>query len=228
MTIESDLNSIAESLKVIALHIANPLVTVGEDVKPSKAGRKAKGEVNGVATAPSAAASPTTTDAPDAAAPSLPETPAPSATPKQVGTKEAMKAAVLAYRDATDQDTALKLLTAVGAENFGAVNPALYQQVTDAAVAALAALKPAAKTLDPFGDDDETPAAVTLVLADVKKAFVARQKDVAESALLGVLKELGAIGVGAPGTPPAPSLKHLAADKFAAAIAAVNALPKTK
>ena len=138
-----------------------------------------------------------------------------------------MKKAVLAYRDATDQDTALKLLTDAGAENFGAVNPALYQQVTDAAVAALAALKPAAKTLDPFGDDDETPAA-PVELKDVKAAFVKRQKDVSETALLEVLKQLGAIGQGAPGTPPAPSLKYLAADKYAAAIAAVNALPKTK
>jgi len=99
--------------------------------------------------------------------------------------------------------------------------------VTDAAVAALAALKPA-KVADPFGDDDETPATPVLVLADVKKAFVGRQKDVSESALLDVLKTLGAVGPGAPGTPPAPSLKHLTADKFAAAVAAVNALPKTK
>jgi hypothetical protein len=227
MTIESDLNSIAESLKVIALHIANPFVTVGEDVKPSKAGRKAKGEVNGEAVKAESAAV-VTTSPPATTLPADAVTAPVTATPTQIGTKEAMKAAVLAYRDATDQDTALKLLTAVGAENFGAVNPSLYQQVTDAAVAALAALKPAAKTLDPFGDDDETPAAVTLVLADVKKAFVARQKDVAESALLGVLKELGAIGAGAPGTAPAPSLKHLDASKFAAAIAAVNALPKTK
>jgi hypothetical protein len=195
---------------------------------PSKAGRKAKGEVDGVATTPtvvSAAASPTTTAAP-AAASSQPATPAQSATPVAVGTKEAMKAAVLAYRDATNQDTALKLLTDVGAENFGAVNPALYQQVTDAAVAALAAVKPV-KAADPFGDDDE-PTAPALMLKDVKAAFVARQKEVTESALLGVLKELGAVGPGAPGQPAAPSLKHLAADKFAAAIAAVNALPKTK
>ena len=229
MTIESDLTSIAESLKVIALHIANPLVTIGEDAKPSKAGRKAKGEVDGKAVAVSAAEPVTTSEAQPAEGKSVEKPTSPTTNASTaIGTKEAMKAAVLAYRDATDQDTALKLLTAVGAENFGAVNPALYQQVTDAAVAALAALKPAAKTLDPFGDDDETPAAPTLMLADVKKAFVARQKDVSEAALLGVLKELGAVGAGAPGTPPAPSLKHLAADKFAAAIAAVNALPRTK
>ena len=230
MTIESDLTSIAESLKVIALHIANPLVTIGEDAKPSKAGRKAKGEVDGKAVAVSAAEPVTTSEAQPAEGKSVEKPTSPTTNASTaIGTKEAMKAAVLAYRDATDQDTALKLLTAVGAENFGAVNPALYQQVTDAAVAALAALqKPAAKTLDPFGDDDETPAAPALLLADVKKAFVARQKDVSEAALLGVLKELGAVGAGAPGTPPAPSLKHLAADKFAAAIAAVNALPRTK
>lgn len=188
---------------------------------PSKAGRKAKGEVDGAAVTPKETPKDT---APAATAAATPAT----ETPKQVGTKEAMKAAVLAYRDATNQDTALKILTAVGAENFGAVNPALYQQVTDAAVAALAALKPVPKS-DPFGDDDDDDGtAPTVVLADVKKAFVARQKDVSESALLDVLKSLGAIGPGAPGTPPAPSLKHLDASKFAAAIAAVNALPKTK
>ena len=225
MTIESDLNSIAESLKVIALYIANPLVVVGEDKPARKPGRPAKGEADGKAVA-AAAISPETTAPAAQAVETAPAAGAVTPASKQVGTKEAMKAAVLAYRDATNQDTALKLLTDVGAENFGAVNPALYQQVTDAAVAALAALKPAKS---PFDDDDDlAPAAPALGLADVKKAFVARQKDVSEAALLGVLKELGAIGPGAPGTPPAPSLKHLAADKFAAAIAAVNALPKTK
>ena len=214
MTIEAKLDRMIELLESIDKGAGAPTV--------KKAGRPAKGEVNGEAVKPAAEpAQPEPTAASPATAPA-------AEAPKQVGTKDAMKAAVIAYRDATDQDTALKLLTAVGAENFGAVNPALYQQVTDAAVAALAAVKPAAKTLDPFGDDDETPAAQTYVLADVKKAFVARQKDVSEAALLGVLKELGAIGPGAPGTPPAPSLKHLTADKFAQAIAAVNALPKTK
>ena len=139
-----------------------------------------------------------------------------------------MKKAVLAYRDATDQATALKLLTDVGAENFGAVDPAKYQQVTDAANAALAALKPVVAEVDPFGDDEIPAAAPALTLADVKTAFVKRQKDVSESALLGVLKDLGAMGPAAPGKPAAPSLKYLDASKFAAAIAAVNALPKTK
>lgn len=198
------------------------------DAPAPKRGRPVKGEVNGEAVkAESAAVVSTSTSATTTAASVAQETAA--ATPKQVGTKEAMKAAVLAYRDATDQDTALKLLTDVGAENFGSVNPALYQQVTDAAVAALAATqKPAAKVKSPFDDDDEPAAAPAVELKDVKAAFVKRQKDVSEAALLGVLKELRAIGPGAPGTPPAPSLKHLAADKFAAAIAAVNALPKTK
>src|ERR1700675_449695 len=213
MTIEAKLDKLIELTELL----------VAASGTPAQAGRKGKGETDRKAVAPEKT---TAVEAPGQAIDTPPATQASPAA--QVGTKEAMKAAVLAYRDATNQDTALKLLTAVGAENFGAVNPALYQQVTDAAVAALAALKPAAKTLDPFGDDDETPAAVTLVLADVKKAFVARQKDVAESALLGVLKELGAIGAGAPGTAPAPSLKHLDASKFAAAIAAVQNLPKTK
>jgi hypothetical protein len=191
-------------------------------VTASKAGRKAKGEVDGKAVAPESTAAPAAT----------PTATTPAAGPvvsKPVGDKETMKRAVLAYRDATDQATALKLLTDVGAENFGSVKPELYQQVTDAAIAALAAVsKPAAKEADPFGDDDETPAAPALVLADVKKAFVARQKDVSESALLEVLKNLGAVGAGAPGQPLTPSLKHLAADKFAAAIEAVQKLPKTK
>ena len=204
----------------------------GEDAPKKTRGRPAKGEENGKAVAPeksadvaTPAATPSTTSA---ASTAVPDAAVPATAQVQKGDKETMKKAVLAYRDATDQDTALKLLTDVGAENFGAVNPALYQQVTDAAVAALAALKPAAKTLDPFGDDDETPAAPAVELKDVKAAFVKRQKDVSETALLEVLKQLGAIGQGAPGTPPAPSLKYLAADKYAAAIAAVNALPKTK
>ena len=211
MTIEAKLDRMIELLEAL---------NAGE--KPSKAGRKAKGEVNGEAVKPE-----TTVTAPtEAAAPVVAQTAAASVA---VGTKEAMKAAVLAYRDATDQATALKLLSDVGAENFGAVKPELYQQVTDAAVAALAAVsKPAVKEVDPFGDEDETPAAPAVELKDVKAAFVKRQKDVSETALLAVLKDLGALGAGAPGQPPTPSLKHLDASKFAAAIAAVNALPKTK
>ncbi len=209
MTIEAQLDRIIELLEAKA------------DAPAPKRGRPAKGETDGKAAVPEKT---TAVEAPGAAIEVPPATPL-----SPVGTKEAMKAAVLAYRDATDQDTALKLLTDVGAENFGAVPPNLYQQVTDAAVAALAAVqKPAAKVKSPFDDDDETPAAPAVELKDVKAAFVKRQKDVSEAALLGVLKELGAIGPGAPGTPPTPSLKHLAADKFAAAIAAVNALPKTK
>ena len=221
MTIEAKLDKLIELTE---------LLVAGAGAAPPKAGRKAKGEVDGVATK----AATTQTAEPASVQTTAPVTATPAPT-VAVGTKEAMKAAVLAYRDATNQDIALKLLTDVGAENFGAVNPALFQQVTDAAIAALAAVKPvvvaAAKVVDPFGDDDETPAvaaAPALVLADVKKAFVSRQKDVSESALLGVLIALGAIGTAAPGKPAAPSLKHLTADKFAAAVAAVNALPKTK
>lgn len=213
MTIEAQLDRIIELLEAKA------------DSPAPKRGRPAKGEVDGAATKPATTATETAAPAQETAKAAA----SPATTVAAVGTKEAMKAAVLAYRDATDQDTALKLLTDVGAENFGAVPPNLYQQVTDAAVAALAAVqKPAAKVKSPFDDDDETPAAPAVELKDVKAAFVKRQKDVSEAALLGVLKELGAIRPGAPGTPPAPSLKHLAADKFAAAIAAVNALPKTK
>lgn len=212
MTIEAQLDRIIELLESKA-----------DAPAPAarKPGRPAKGETEGKAVVPEKAT------AAEPAGAAIDPTPATSLPP--VGTKEAMKAAVLAYRDATSQEVALKLLTDVGAENFGSVNPALYQQVTDAAVAALAATqKPAAKVKSPFDDDDEPAAAPAVELKDVKAAFVKRQKDVSEAALLGVLKELGAIGPGAPGTPPAPSLKHLAADKFAAAIAAVNALPKTK
>ena len=215
MTIEAKLDKLIELTE---------LLVASAGATPSKAGRKARGEIEGKAVAPEK------TTAAEAPSEAIDPTPATKVSPPaQVGTKEAMKAAVLAYRDVTDQATALKLLSDVGAENFGGVPPALFQQVTDAAVAALAATqKPVVKEVDPFGDDDETPAAPTYVLADVKKAFMSRRKDVAESALLGVLKELGAIGPGAPGTPPAPSLKHLTADKFAAAIAAVQALPKVK
>ncbi len=213
MTIEAKLDRLIELVEGLSSGCA---------VKESKAGRKAKGEVDGKAVAPSEST----------AAPAQPTTATtPAAAPVVLGTKEAMKAAVLAYRDATDQATALKLLTDVGAENFGAVKPELYQQVTDAAVAALAAVsKPAAKAVDPFDDDDigGSVALPVVELKDVKAAFVKRQKDVSEAALLAVLKDLGALGAGAPGQPPTPSLKHLDASKFAAAIAAVQALPKTK
>jgi hypothetical protein len=138
-----------------------------------------------------------------------------------------MKKAVLAYKDATDQATALKLLTDVGAENFGAVKPEFYQQVQDAAVAALAALKPAVKEVDPFGDDDVAATAPVLTLQDVKTAFVKRQKDTAESALTGILIELGAVGPG-PNGAPTPSLKLLKPELFGAAIEKLHLLPKTK
>jgi hypothetical protein len=211
MTIEAKLDRIIEILEAAV----NPPV--------SKAGRKARGEVDGKAVAPAVKE--------EAVTETLQETSTKPATTAAapVGNKDEMKKAVLAYRDATDQATALKLLTAVGAENFGAVKPEFYQQVQDAAVAALAALKTVVKEVDPFGDDDEpAAAAVTLTLKDVKEVFKKRQAEVTESALLGVLTELGAVSQGAPGQPPAPSLKALTADKFAAAVAAVNALPKTK
>ncbi len=207
---------------------ANTAALLGGEA-PSKRGRKAKGEVDGVAVTAAAPVEQTTPAPAQIAAPVATATSTITpASPVQVGTKEAMKAAVLAYRDATDQATALKLLTDVGAENFGAVDPAKYQQVTDAANAALAALKPVVAEVDPFGDDEIPAAALTLTLADVKTAFVKRQKDVSESALLGVLKDLGAMGPAAPGKPAAPSLKYLDASKFAQAVAAVAALPKTK
>ena len=244
MSIEETLDRLATNVAMIAGAIStlaeavngtykgNPIYKdhSGEPSVPPAAlktrGRPARGETDGKAVAPEK------TTAAEPAGAAIDPTPATKVSPPaQVGTKDAMKAAVLAYRDVTDQDTALTLLTAVGAENWGTVPPHLYQQVTDSAVAALAALqKPPVKEVDPFDDDDigGSVALPVVALADVKKAFVARQKDVSESALLGVLKTLGAVGAGAPGDPPAPSLKHLAADKFAAAIEAVQKLPKTK
>ena len=236
MTIEETLDRLATNVAMIAGAIStlaeavngtykgNPIYAQqqaappADDAKPSKAGRKAKGEVDGKAVAPETTATPA----------AIPTVTTPAATPVVLGNKEDMKKAVLAYKDATDQATALKLLTDVGAENFGAVKPELYQQVTDAAIAALASVsKPVVKEVDPFADSDED-VAPTVTLTDVKKAFVGRQKDVSESALLDVLKSLGAVGAGAPGQPLTPSLKFLAADKFAAAIELVSKLPKTK
>ena len=124
MTIEAKLDKLIELTELL----------VAANGTPTKAGRKAKGEVDGKAVAPETTATPAAT----------PTATTPAATPVVLGNKEDMKKAVLAYRDATDQATALKLLTDVGAENFGAVKPEFYQQVTDAAVAALAAVsKPA-------------------------------------------------------------------------------------
>lgn len=245
MSIEETLDRLATNVAMIAGAIStlaeavngtykgNPIYAQqqatppADDPKPKKAGRPAKGEADGQAVKPDASTAAATVAA--TATAKEPSASPTSETPKQVGTKEAMKAAVLAYRDATDQATALKLLTDVGAENFGTVKPEDWQKVTDAAVAVLAAVsKPVVKEVDPFGDDSDEPAAApTVVLADVKKAFVARQKEVAESALTGVLLALGASAPG-PGGAIVPSLKHLDPSKFAEAIAKVNALPKTK
>ena len=221
MTIEAKLDRIIEILETKGDKWIGGLT---ETSSPPKTARKAKADSDG-----KAAAALTVTEQEPASA-SIPIPSAQSAAPvtAPVGNKDDMKKAVLAYRDATDQETALKLLTAVGAENFGAVKPEFFQQVTDAAVAALAAVKPvAAKVADPFGDDEEA-AAVVLTLADVKKVVVKRQKDVSEAALLGVLTELGAVAPGAPGQPAGPSLKALDPSKFALAIEKFLGLPKTK
>src|ERR1700677_931292 len=118
MTIEAKLDKLIELTELLVASAGG-----NTPAAPKTRGRPAKGEVNGEAVKPAVEpAAATAVDASPATAPA-------AETPKQIGTKEAMKAAVLAYRDATSQDIALKLLTDVGAENFGAVNPALYQQV---------------------------------------------------------------------------------------------------
>jgi hypothetical protein len=150
--------------------------------------------------------------------------------PTQVGTMEAMRAAVLAYRDATNQETALKCLTDVGADNFTKVPPNLYQQVTDAAIAALAALTPAAPPTvaeDPFALPGSPDKAASLTLADVRAAFLKAQKTAGDKPLMALLAELGATAPGANGV-AAPSLKALDPSKFQLAIDKLAALPKTK
>jgi hypothetical protein len=221
-------------------------LTVGQQIidaqlhaaEPSKRGRKAKGEVNGVAVAPAAApaATPAATEVSASAASISPsDDPFADAAPAApVATQAQMRAAILALRDATDQATALAVMKKYGAENFGAVKEADYGSIVRDATAALPAVKVVVD--DPFADTATAPASstpsatlapATATLDEVKKAIVQAQKRTSTDKVQQVVMDNGGVGVGASGA-KGPSLKSLPADKYALVIDLIAKLPSTK
>jgi hypothetical protein len=219
-------------------------LTVGQQIidarlpaaEPSKRGRKARGEVDGVATAPVAAtvATSSATEATSSSAASISPSDDPfadAAPAAPVATQAQMRAAILALRDATDQATALAVMKKYGAENFGAVKEADYGSIVRDATAALPVNTTAVGVGDPFADtaiasSASVPKAV-YTLDDVKKAIVQAQKRTSTDKVQQVVMDNGGVGVGANGA-KGPSLKSLPADKYALVIDLIAKLPTTK
>jgi hypothetical protein len=222
--------------RILALLEAATVTGEAPAAEPSKRGRKAKGEVNGVAVVPAAvpAATPAVTEVSASAASISPsDDPFADAAPAApVATQVQMRAAILALRDATDQATALAVMKKYGAENFGAVKEADYGSIVRDATAALPAVKVVVD--DPFADTATSataPVASTAkseaTLDDVKKAIVQAQKRTSTDKVQQVVMDNGGVGVGANGA-KGPSLKSLPADKYALVIDLIAKLPTTK
>lgn len=230
----ADVLATAESIDAFLLGAADSVppgigIPVGE---PKKArGRPAKGEVNGVATVSGAvpAATPAATEASASAASTSPSDDpfadaAPAADVVPQTTMEAVRKAVLALRDATDQGTALAVLKKYGAANFGEVKPEVTGNIVRDAQLAM----PAKVEADPFADAaPAATAAVTLTLEDVKKAITATQKRTSTEAAQKVVMEHGGSAPGANGV-VGPSLKALPAANYAKVIDLLGKLPTTK
>lgn len=195
-------------------------------------GRPAKGEADGVATEPAAAAvaTPSATEHSASAASISPsDDPFADAAPANeppVPISE-VRAAVLALRDATDQSTALAILKKHGASNFGDIKPEVTGNILRDAKAAMPKAVVAAIDADPFAEPTTPAAPSPFTIDDVKKEIVKAQKRTSTDAVQKVVMSFGGVAAGAGGT-SGPSLKALPADKYAATIAAIQALPTTK
>jgi hypothetical protein len=154
-----------------------------------------------------------------------------------VATLEDVRTALTALRAATSADQALGVLKAAsGVDNLTELQrtPDKYGMVVARAQAELrvatqapTAATPPAEPDDPF----ETKAvaatpAKALTLEDVKAACVAAGKRTGQDKVTAIVMEHGGKAPTASGH--GPSLKALAPEKYAAVIAAVNALPSTK
>lgn len=231
---------IAAALRILAIafeapeegHLS-PLDTPAAPAEPTKRGRgrPAKGEE----TAAPAASAPVQASSTTSPTPAVVEVdPFADAAPVvPSATIDEVRKALTALREASSQDIALAVLkTAGGADNLTALIADKYGVVVQAAkVKALEYDKaPDVKVdTDPFGEL-VTPAATpvrALTIEDVKAAVVETQKTTAQDTVQKVVMKHGgkaALASGGEG----PSLKALPEGSYAAVIAELKALPKTK
>lgn len=164
-----------------------------------------------------------------------------SAPAAPVATLDDVRKALTALRAAVNQDVALAVLKSSGGaanltdlpvEKYGTVVAAVNAKIAEY-LKAPPAPTPAAPVADPFATDVVQPAAPAasaekpLTLEDVKLVIVETQKRASQDAVQKVVMEHGGKAPN-PAGGEGPSLKALPADKFAATVAALKALPTTK
>ena len=184
-------------------------------------GRPAKGETPPPAASASPAPSPAATEAD-------PFGSSPAAVAAPALTQDDVRNALVALKDATSQDNALKVLK----DSSGGVStlPQLPADKYATVVAACKAAMPgaAAPAADPFEVSTAAPAQENAPsLEDVKAAVVEAQKRTATDTVQKVVMAHGGKAPGPNGV-EGPSLKALPVPSYAAVIAAVKALPTTK
>lgn len=190
---------------------------------PKPRGRPAKGEA-------AASAAPATTTAVVETDPFA----APAAAQVATATLDEVRAALTALKDAKTQADALKVLKdSSGVDNLGELQktPEKYGLVVAAAKAALPVAAVNTVEADPFETANEPvkqPDAKPLTVEDVKAACVAAGKRTGQDKVQKIVMEHGGKGKNAATGAEGPSLNALPADKYAAVIAAVAALPTTK
>lgn len=232
MTIEAQLeqnNGLLSRIIALLEGGSQPTVTGSVPVQvtavatPKPRGRPAKGEAaqQAAATASQAVVEADPFDSP---------TPATAPT----ATEEEVRAALNALKEAVSQAKALEVLnTAGGATNLSDLRktPEKYGLVVAAAKAALPAAVVNVVEADPFETASEPvkqPDAKPLTVEDVKAACVAAGKRTSQDKVQKIVMEHGGKGKNAATGVEGPSLNALSADKYAAVIAAVAALPSTK
>lgn len=172
---------------------------------------------------------------PPAAAPAAPAAPAPAQAaedPFEEPAKPAAPAVTLEevrkvltdLKTATSQDVAVEVLKA-HAPNLTSLKPEQYGYVVADAKAKLAAAAPKAEE-DPF--ETPAPAAAKVTLEDVRAACVEAGKRTAQDKVQAVVMAHGGSAPAGDGKPAGPSLKALPEAQYAAVIAALANLPKTK
>lgn len=188
---------------------------------PRRRGRPAKGETTAPATSASPAPSPAATEAD-------PFGGSPAAAAAPTLTQDDVRNALVALKDATSQDNALKVLK----DSSGGVStlPQLPADKYATVVAACKAAMPgaAAPAADPFEVSTAAPVQTDAPsLEDVKAAVVEAQKRTATDTVQKVVMAHGGKAPGPNGV-EGPSLKALPVPSYAAVIAAIKALPTTK
>lgn len=187
---------------------------------PKPRGRPAKGEA-------AASAAPAASTAAVEADPF--DSPAPVTATVPTVTEDEVRAALNALKEAVSQDKALAVLNAAGgATNLSDLRktPEKFALVVAAAKAAMPAVTASTVEADPFETASEPVKQPTL--EEVKAACVAGGKRASQEKVLKIVMDHGGKGKNAATGAEGPSLNALSADKYAAVIAAVAALPTTK